>query len=264
MVDRMDTTRRRHRCGRGNGFTLIELLVVISIIATLIALLLPALASARETARSITCANQQRQFILGLSGYAEDWNDHLPTAGRSTGSDVPHTPNWSGVVAHYLGVRYNTEWSTNRDYYPTYIRYTALAGVARNSEPDTILICPSLSTATNNWNTKHAVSYGWNSAQWGLGKNDNYTLKTHSSYQPLRDGRIRRMQIFKPSNTVTTAEAGYVPIMGSGYEYLTSQLLGPDDVARPHNGSSNVLWFDGHASSRDVNGLTQTDFDRRN
>ncbi|MEX0776074.1 MAG: type II secretion system protein [Phycisphaeraceae bacterium] len=57
---------------RPRGFTLIELLVVISIIALLVALLLPALGAAREAARAVQCAANQRTALTGLVLYAED------------------------------------------------------------------------------------------------------------------------------------------------------------------------------------------------
>lgn len=70
------------------GFTLIELLVVISIIALLIALLLPALGSARESARNIKCAANQRQLGYLGAAYSADYKDHFPFRFNHDGSGM--------------------------------------------------------------------------------------------------------------------------------------------------------------------------------
>ena len=88
------------------GFTLIELLVVISIIALLIGILLPALGAARESARKIACASNQRQIGVGMMTYATEQKDYImPLAQSLIQNSAPNIP-----LANFIGAKTVTSY----------------------------------------------------------------------------------------------------------------------------------------------------------
>ena len=77
------------------GFTLIELLVVIAIIAILAAILFPVFAQAREKARQISCASNEKQLSLGILQYTQDNDETYPLHdNKFTG--------WAGLILTYV------------------------------------------------------------------------------------------------------------------------------------------------------------------
>jgi type II secretory pathway pseudopilin PulG len=60
------------------AFTIVELLTSIGIISILGGMGLPTLSTAREKAKRTICANNQRQIVMGMNMYAQDYDGVLP------------------------------------------------------------------------------------------------------------------------------------------------------------------------------------------
>lgn len=252
--------RRPKSTSIADGFSLVELLVVISIVAVLIALLLPSLEKARGAARTVQCSSHLRQFTLAIHQYAEEHEEWLPIASRS--HVVAHqTPLWSGVISHYIGFHYYTEWSPNDyDYNPDGYRepeYISLHSTKRD-EKRTLLNCPQ-ENFRNFWGRRHAVSYGWNGGHYGLGSHDGFF--TYSGVWPVRNGRTRRTEVYNPTRMVTMGDFMREKDFEYTYHY---QLNAPSKLSTIHNERGNILWFDGHVTTESVDSLSADDFDRRN
>ncbi|HEX5324908.1 MAG TPA: DUF1559 domain-containing protein [Capsulimonadaceae bacterium] len=80
---------------RLQAFTLIELLVVIAIIAILAAILFPVFAQAREKARAISCASNEKQIGLAILQYVQDYDEMFPKAQGNDGTGPPNFDTWS-------------------------------------------------------------------------------------------------------------------------------------------------------------------------
>lgn len=92
----MIPSRRR---SAATAFTLIELLVVIAIIAILASVLFPVFAQARSKARQATCQSNMKQLGVGISMYAQDYDETLPMA-QNLGSPIN---SWDQQAISYLG-----------------------------------------------------------------------------------------------------------------------------------------------------------------
>src|SRR4029453_3622312 len=72
------TMRQRTLARCRQGFTLVELLVVVGITPILISILLPALGKAKDKARQVSCASNERQLYMLCMMFAQDHKGHLP------------------------------------------------------------------------------------------------------------------------------------------------------------------------------------------
>jgi len=134
---------------RTKGFTLIELLVVIAIIAILAAILFPVFAQAREKARQITCASNEKQIGLAFLQYVQDNDETWPTTEVKVG--FAPQPVTGGTTGSNAAVNQGgSGWSS--EIYP-YAKATGLFKCPDDSTSQTIV----------GGETEYPISYGFNS-----------------------------------------------------------------------------------------------------
>ena len=88
------------KCSSAKFFTLIELLVVIAIIAILAAMLFPALNKAKLTAQSISCLNNTKTIMNGMTLYGDTYG-YYPYRSSSTAT----SPFWHQHIYEIISGR---------------------------------------------------------------------------------------------------------------------------------------------------------------
>ena len=227
-----------------DAFTLVELLVVIAIIALLATLLMPKLSKAKEKAKQIRCASNQRQLATALLMYTHDHEDTIPYA-------VAFFPpvlatNW-----------YDLLW-------PNYI-----SGERRNiydrKPSQSVWVCPS--RVSEIWRPNDGTRDRLRGrigivAHWRDVKEGAIYEKLSSFfvsfYSPARV-KIKTNRVKRPSESIAFLDAGNMvrsPVRkrfaipdrdGDGIADLPSKPQQPqDNNFRVHQNSSQMAFFDGH------------------
>lgn len=218
------------------AFTLVELLVVIAIISVLAGMLLPALENAIDSAKQVSCMNNLKQQAIGFTSYCNDYNDWMMHGRYQTST---------GGMNPYQWYQFQLEYFTGENESGAY-----------NNLDNTILRCslPPLPKS----GMEHHPSYIMNGWRW-LDSGTWYDLY-----------RVRQSEIKHPSHKLYILENNYRGGVNNSYfggiptwfdqrdfisTYYTTRGFGytPDTDAysrfiSKHNGGSNILFIDMHAS----------------
>jgi len=204
------------------AFTLIELLVVIAIVSLLMSILMPSLKSAKELARTVTCAVTARSVGLATLMYADDEPD-MRAPPNIYPNDEP------GILGNA-----SVDWGNpNSVCHGDWMIWARYCDAGHWGCP-----CDDLSEYADIASTRELMSYGVNQQCYNVPGN---WPGSGQAYEPIRGPIVADMR--RPAEKFMFGETRWGCYAIGHWAYAAAGLV------RHYNYSANYIFFDGHVET---------------
>ncbi len=256
------------------AFTLIELLVVVSIISVLIAVLLPALRNARDAARAVGCAANQRQLGIAFQNYSTDHNNYVTytawsfdngsewsfddnlatyfgvslTPGQINSGDKNLLHDLWGESGEVLACPSDPQTPVNRFTYrlPTHSNNTASANRRIDSGGIGVGGNESAAAPTRSWPDQWRLEevYQPSATLMAVEKSDNQSGKGKAGRKSVRRARdqVADISVNQATLTLHGGTYNYLKVDGSAARLDPVLTVQDQDLGRLVGGDSNSMW----------------------